>query len=272
MFPPSYPVNPPGISQYQVSQQQTLPYPAVAPFLNSNSGNAESPPDDLPPVAKKRSLSRVIALVLTLALGLALYFIWHPSSSTSSPPTGNAQNFGNTFNSSSSKKNTGFQTTGTSTSGMIQLYVVGSVKHPGVYTLPMGARVYQLLQAAGGPSPRANLVGLNLAAKLNDGQEVYITALGETPPTYLGGVPGPGGTTNGTSSTSSTNGTSNNGPLININTASVDEMRQGLHVSSTTAQNIINYRTQNGPFTSIDQLLQVVSKSIYDKVKGQITI
>lgn len=83
-------------------------------------------------------------------------------------------------------------------------------------------------------------------------------------------MPGPG-TTGGTGGTSGISGTSS-GQLININTASVDEMRQALHVSSTTAQNIINYRTQNGPYTSIDQLLQVVSKSIYDKIKGQVTI
>ncbi len=49
-------------------------------------------------------------------------------------------------------------------------------------------------------------------------------------------------------------------------------MRQSLHISATTAQSIVNYRQQNGPFTSIDQLQLVVSKSIYDKIKGLITI
>jgi competence protein ComEA len=132
-----------------------------------------------------------------------------------------------------------------------------------VYTLEAGARVYALLQAAGGPLPKANLVALNLAAKLTDGEEVYVTMIGEIPPTYLGGVPGPG---NGTPNSAAT------GQLVNINTASADEMRQNLHVSSTTAQNIVNYRTQHGPFSSIDQLLQVVSKSIYDHIKGLVTI
>ena len=49
-------------------------------------------------------------------------------------------------------------------------------------------------------------------------------------------------------------------------------MRQSLHISSTTAQNIINYRLQHGSYTSIDQLQQVVSKSIYDKIKDLVTI
>lgn len=74
-------------------------------------------------------------------------------------------------------------------------------------------------------------------------------------------MPGPG-----------VNSTATTGQLVNINTASVDEMRQALHLSSTTAQNIINYRLQHGPYTSIDQLKQVVSTSTYDKIKNLVTI
>jgi len=80
----------------------------------------------------------------------------------------------------------------------------------------------------------------------------------------MGGVPGPPG--------SNITGNPTTGQLININTASAAEMRQSLHLSSTTAQNIVNYRLQHGPFTSIDQLLQVVSRSIYDKIKTQVTV
>jgi competence protein ComEA len=132
-----------------------------------------------------------------------------------------------------------------------------------VYTLPAGARVYALLQAAGGPLPKANLVALNLAAKLTDGEEVYVTLIGEQPPTYLGGVPGSG---SGTPNSNST------GQQVNINTASADELRQNLHISSTTAQNIVNYRLQHGSYSSIDQLLQVVSKTIYNRIRDQVTI
>jgi competence protein ComEA len=79
----------------------------------------------------------------------------------------------------------------------------------------------------------------------------------------MGGVPQPGA--NGTP-------TSGTGQTVNINTASTDELRTMLHVSSTTAQNIVNYRLQHGPYTSIDQLLQVISKSIYDRIKNMVTI
>ncbi len=236
--------------QQLISQQQTAQQPAVnAPPEPVNAGSLSKLP-------LKRKSTRIIAIIITLALAVALYFIWHTPASTTSLPGIAQQNFSGT--SSNSSSSTGSSTT---TGGDIHVYVVGAVKHPGVYTLPSGARVYQLLQAAGGALPNANLVALNLAAQLSNGEEVYVLADGETPPAYVGGVPGPGAS-----------GTATAGQLVNINTASADEMRQSLHISSTTAQNIVSYRLQHGPYTSIDQLQQVVSKSIYDKIKGLVTI
>ena len=232
------------------SPPQTLPpLPPILPTLELDSSQA------LPAISepsRKKKLTRIIAAVLTLALAGVIAYIWFsPSAATTSTSSLGQQN----FNTQSAN--------GTPTGGVIHVYVVGAVKNPGVYTLPQGARVYELLQAAGGPLPDANLVALNLAAPLTDGQEVYVIAKGEAPPTYLGGVPGPGA--NGTPSTG-------NNQLVNINTASADEMRQALHISSATAQKIIDYRNQHGPYTSVDQLLQVVSRSIYDKIKNLVTV
>jgi len=204
----------------------------------------------------KKKLTRIVTIIIILALGIALYFIWHTPASTNPSPVITQQNFNGT--SSNSSVNTSSPLT---TNGNLHVYVVGAIKHPGVYILPGGARVYLLLQDAGGPLPNADLVALNLAAPLSDGEEVYVTRIGEKPPTYIGGVPGPG-----------TTGSATTGQLVNINTASVDEMRQSLRISATTAQSIVNYRLQHGPFTSIDQLQLAVSKSIYDKVKGLITV
>ena len=86
---------------------------------------------------------------------------------------------------------------------------------------------------------------------------------GTSPKTYMGGVPQPG--QGGTP-------TSGAGQTVNINTASADELHTILHVSSTTAQKIVNYRLQHGPYTAVDQLLQVISKSIYDRIKNMVTI
>lgn len=257
----------PGISsiqepaQYALWQQSTAPQSVVSPLQDAVSSDNSA----IPLPSAKRKYTRIIAVVLTIALAITLYFIWFAPFTAKIPSSAPSQNF------SGSSANTGSSTTNSSSdsSGDIQAYVVGAVKHPGVYTLPSGARVYQLLQAAGGALPNANLVALNLAATLTDGQEVYVIAVGESPPTYVGGVPGTG-TGAGTSGGSSTG--TGSGQLVNINTASIDEMRQSLHISSTTAQNIINYRTQHGPFTSIDQLLQIMSKTTYDKIKNEVTI
>ncbi len=217
---------------------------------------------------KKQRLLRLAVFAVVPILAFTLYSIWHMAPAEISPPSGiTQQNFSPATNSKTA-------ITSTDTAGTIQVYVAGAVKHPGVYTLDANARVYQLLKAAGGPMPNANLVALNLAAKLNDGQEVYVISLGETPPTSTGGVPNTGsGSVSGTGSGSSLGtGTNATGQLVNINTASADELKQSLHVSATTAQNILNYRVQHGNFTSIDQLLQVVSKTIYNKIKGMVTV
>lgn len=224
--------------------------------------------DQAVPIAthiKKSLLLRVVVIVIILALLVGLYLIWYPMASATSSPLITQQNFSGTAPKVSSSKS-GVTTNPTANSGEdIQVYILGAVLHPGVYTLPANARVYQLLQAAGGPSSKADLVVLNLAAKLNDGQEIYVTSLGEDPPAINSSLAG-------TSSSSSSIGTSSNQSLVNINTASADELRQKLSISSKSAQAIVSYRQQHGPFTSVDQLLQVVSKSIYDKIKSKITI
>jgi competence protein ComEA len=248
---------------YHISQQQTMQHPAAnspPPIPIMPLDTAITPPSG--PSIKQR-LKTIIPIVIVLVLALTIYFVWNASTtSTSLSSTAGItqQNFGSNPPPTSSNK---AGTPSATDNGNLQVYIVGAVKNPGVYTLPAGARVYALLQAAGGPLPRANLVALNLAAKLTDGEEVYVTLIGELPPTYMGGVPGPG---SGTPNSNST------GQLVNINTASADELRQNLHVSSTTAQEIVNYRLQNGPYSSVDQLLQVVSKSIYDHIKSLVTI
>lgn len=247
---------------YQISQQQTMPSPAVsfppAPPVTPTT-NFLLPAKS----ARMKKIKQVIPFAIAFILVLAIIGIWFTSPGTAASvasPGVTPQNFGTSA--------TTTNTTSSTSSGSIRVYIVGAVKHPGVYSLAINARVYDLLQAAGGPQAKADLVALNLAAKLTDGEEVYVTLVGEVPPTYMGGVPGPGpgsGTPNASS-------TATSGQLVNINTASADDMRLNLHVSSTTAQNIVNFRLQHGPYTSVDQLLQVVSKSIYDKIKGQVTV
>jgi competence protein ComEA len=251
-----------------VWQQQTLQYPvAPTPTTHTSFEKLSAPTSKFPLPA--RNIQRIVATVTVLALILLIYFIWNPP--TPAPTSSGVNITQQSFSSNSTASSTSFSNSSSSTysgGSTIQVYIVGAVKKPGVYTLASDARIYQLLQAAGGPTSKANLVALNLAASLKDGEEIYVTVIGEIPPTYMGGVPGP---SNGSSTTSGTS-SSTSGGLVNINTATADQMRQELHVSSTTAQNIINYRTQNGPYTSVDQLLQVISKEIYDRIQNMVTV
>ncbi len=228
-----------------ISQQQTAPHAAlVDPPVNSSTDIADAPAA----ADKKQFYTRAVPVAIAIVAAIALYLTWRSAPTPPSPSITQQ-----TLSSVSSNSPT-------DTSGVIQVYIVGAVKHPGVYTLPADARVYQLLQAAGGPLSNANLVALNMAARLTDGQEVYVTVVGEVPPTYLGGVPG------------NDANTANSGTLVNINTASVEEMRQVLHVSAATAQKIVDYRLQHGNYASVDQLLQVVSRSIYDRIRKLVTV
>jgi competence protein ComEA len=248
-----------GVKSQLTWQQETLSQPIVAPQFDPLSSIPSSLPAASPTLhvqARKRRFAIPIAITISVLLALALYFVWHTPSSTS---TITQQNFSASPASQPLNVTSG-KVSSSSGNTTIQVYVVGAVKHPGVYTLKTGARLYELLQAAGGTLPNADLIALNLAIKLSDGQEVYVPLIGEVIPTNIGGVTGnnPGG------------GAANQ--LVNINTASADELHLSLHISLTTAQNIVNYRLQHGPFTSVDQLQQVVSKSIYNKIKGMVTI
>ena len=282
-----------GIRRQFIAQQQTLPQqvpftpPPISILSNSSIQTPQSAVPFVPVTAsipipstsrKKRNVSRIIAALLVLGLVGAIYFIWNttaPSTTTTTASSSDSQQ------SVTQQSFSAASTSEPATDG-IRVYVVGAVKNPGIYTLASGARVYDLLQAAGGPLPTANLVVVNLAAKLSDGQEVYITQIGETPPSYSVSASSTSGSKTGTvvtsssgsgnSTTSSSADGNTNGQLININTASVDELSKGLHVSKKTAQTIVDYRTQNGDFSSVDQLAQVVSHGIYTKIKAECTV
>jgi len=271
--PPSHP-NRRGLISSYLSQRPTTPLSShvtqlayeeaiITPDTPTLADESTQPESALP--QKKLPVTRIFAVVLVLALIIGLYFIWSPVPTNTTVPPVTQQNFGpSATTTEATTSNADANTDHPATSaGSIQVYIVGAVKRPGVYMLPTNARVYQLLQAAGGPLPNANLVSLNLAARLSDGQEVYVTMQGEKPPSYTGGVPAPGSSTSDTTATAA---------LVNINTASSQEMQQKLHISSTTASTIITYRTQHGPFASVDQLDGVVSKSIYDKIKGSVAV
>ena len=127
--------------------------------------------------------------------------------------------------------------------------VDGAVESPGVYRLKDGARVAQAIDAAGGLTPEADVTGLNRASKIVDGQKVYVPKVGEQQAIASGsGADG---------SAVSTSGVSDTAGLVNINTASAAELQTLSGIGPSMAQSIIDERTKNGPFASVDDLMRV---------------
>lgn len=123
----------------------------------------------------------------------------------------------------------------TTTPGPIQVYVTGSVAAPELLTnLPSGSRVADAIEAAGGALPGADLSRVNLAQLLRDGDQIHVPALTDEAVT----IP-----TAGASSA-----------VVYINSATVEELDTLPGVGPALAQRIIEYRTANGSFTSMDTL------------------
>jgi competence protein ComEA len=149
--------------------------------------------------------------------------------------------------------------TGSPSPGVVMLVdVAGWVRHPGVYEFADGARVIDAIEAAGGARPGAQLESLNLAAPLVDGTQILVVREGEEAPAPVGGS-GAGAVSGG---------------LVNVNTASATDLETLPGVGEVIAQAIIDHRTENGPFTSVDQLLDVsgIGDATLEDIRELVTV
>lgn len=126
---------------------------------------------------------------------------------------------------------------------VLVVHVAGEVVAPGVYELPAGARMVDAIDAAGGPSSRADTDAINLATPLADAQQVFVPRKG-APVRRV------------TESGASADDTARDN-TINVNTASASALETLPGVGPQTAQAIIEHRTKNGPFLAVDELLNV---------------
>lgn len=136
-----------------------------------------------------------------------------------------------------------------SSAAEVYVDVDGAVVRPGVYRLKDGARVSQAIDAAGGLTAEADVTGLNRASKVADGQKIYVPKVGEQQAAAaVGGAESSAATTPGAGSSSE---------LVNINTASAAELQTLPGIGPSMAQSIIDERTKNGAFASVDDLMRV---------------
>jgi competence protein ComEA len=147
-----------------------------------------------------------------------------------------------------------------SPSAVLIVDVTGAVQRPGVFEFQPGDRVIDAVERAGGARDNADLTLLNLAAPLTDGQQILVPKKGATTasiPGTTGGVPGSSG-----------------GALVNINTADEATLETLNGVGPVLAAAIIQYRTEHGPFASVDQLDEVsgIGPATLEDLRSQVTV
>ena len=154
----------------------------------------------------------------------------------------------------------------------IAVDVVGRVRHPGLVKLPVGSRVVDAVDAAGGVAPGAQLEAVNLARKLVDGEQVRIPRQGEPPtaggdPAAASGPGGPGGGSGGPG------GSTQPGAPLDLNTATAEQLDTLPGVGEVTAGQIIAHRNAH-PFTSVDDLRQVpgIGDRRFELLKDLVTV
>ncbi|HET7720468.1 MAG TPA: helix-hairpin-helix domain-containing protein [Acidimicrobiales bacterium] len=130
----------------------------------------------------------------------------------------------------------------------VTVHVAGQVAHPGVYAVPAGGRVADAVIAAGGTASEADVEQLNLAARLSDGERIYVPRKGEAPPAVVA-APAPAGS--GTKA-----GGAPAGP-VDLNTATAEQLEALPGVGPATSKAILAYRASHGRFRSVTELLEV---------------
>lgn len=139
---------------------------------------------------------------------------------------------------------------------LVVVHVDGAVGAPGVYELTAGSRVADAVELAGGLTEKADTSTLNLALVLTDGEKVYVPEEGEAVPQVTTGE------------------TSSSGGLININTATADELETLPGVGEATAAAIIEDRESNGPFSAPEDLMRVsgIGEKKFARIEGMICV
>lgn len=155
-------------------------------------------------------------------------------------------------NAASSSKEDNYYIENESTDGDIYVYICGHVNSPGVIKCRSGTRLYEAVDMAGGADESADMSAVNLAATAVDGERVYIPAYGEDIPVMEEQTAG----------------------LININKASESELMTLPGIGSSRAADIVKYRTDNGRFQAIEDIMKVsgIKEAAFNKIKNYICV
>lgn len=142
---------------------------------------------------------------------------------------------------------------------LICVYVCGAIQHPGVYDVPEGSRLYEVVALAGGMLEEADDVYLNLAREVKDGEQIVILTSEQTR------------TSDGSVRTEASEQMLG---LVNINTASLEELMTLSGIGEGRAEAIVEYREKSGAFQSIEEIMQVsgIKEALFEKIRDRITV
>lgn len=150
--------------------------------------------------------------------------------------------------------------TETKTPETILIHITGAVNNPGVLEMPAGSRLIDAVELAGGLKPEADTDSLNLAAVLEDEAKIVVYAkAAQTGTENVGGeavAPPPAN------------------DKVNINTATVEELKRLSGIGDVIAQNIVDYRTEHGNFKSLEEIKKVnrIGDKLFESIKDNITL
>ncbi|MCX7522291.1 ComEA family DNA-binding protein [Microbacterium sp. STN6] len=158
----------------------------------------------------------------------------------------------------------GSGSTGEGASVQLYVHVLGAVAKPGLYRLHSGARVVDAIAAAGGFVADAEQGGVNLARELADGEQLVVPHIGEAADAAAA-PPGAPGVAGGGSAAPA---------VVNLNTATLDQLESLPRIGPSMAQRILDWRTTNGRFRSVEDLMNVsgIGQKTFDGLKDQVTV
>ena len=204
---------------------------------------------------------KIIVICAVLGLALGAFFLLKPTSQTSVKETNlQAEVAAVSKDSSSEKEIKKEEKEESPEQDLITVDVKGAVKSPGIYDLPVGSRVHDAVQKAGGLTDEADSKSLNLAQKVSDEALVYVPTKGDEAASQQ--------VASGTTASTSKD------KKVNLNKASLEELKQVKGLGGKRAQDIIDHREANGKFKSVDELKKVsgIGAKTIEKLKDYVTV
>jgi len=219
------------------------------------SFDAEIPrekPDDAPVIASRRIDAAHLRVLVTIAVAAGVLLTWwllseRPRTSSPDPISLSAE---------ATSPPGGAASSGAPAAGELVVDVEGKVKHPGIVTLPAGSRVHEAVAKAGGVRGKVDTSTLNMARVLTDGEQILVGVEPVAAAPANGGSPASGG-----------------GTRISLGTATLEQLDTLPGIGPVTAQAILDHRSEHGPFTSVDDLLDVkgIGEATLEDIRDQVT-